>query len=70
MSYLGYVIAAYAVFLVVLGGEFLASWLQVRKELGIARRRAARHADSVEQGDGQDGVGHVEPARQPQPGRP
>ncbi len=44
MSYLGYVIAAYAVFLVVLGGEFLASWLQVRKELGIARRRAARQA--------------------------
>ncbi len=47
MSYLGYVIAAYAVFLVVLGGEFLASWLQVRKELGIARRRAARQAAAL-----------------------
>lgn len=42
MSYLGYVIAAYAVFLLVLGGEFLASWLQVRRELRIARRRVAR----------------------------
>ena len=42
MSYLGYVIAAYAVFLAVLGWEFLASWLQVRKELRIARRRVAR----------------------------
>ena len=47
MSYLGYVIAAYAVFLAVLGGEFLASWLQVRKELGIARRRAARQAAAL-----------------------
>lgn len=44
MSYLGYVIAAYAVFVVVLGGEFLASWLQVRRELRIARRRVARQA--------------------------
>jgi len=26
----------------VLGGEFLASWLQVRRELRIARRRVAR----------------------------
>ena len=42
MSYLGYVIAAYAVFLLVLGGEFLASWLQVRRELRIVRRRVAR----------------------------
>ena len=42
MNYLGYVIAAYAVFAVVLSWEFFASWLQVRKELGIARRRAAR----------------------------
>ncbi|QOW20601.1 heme exporter protein CcmD [Lysobacter ciconiae] len=44
MSYLGYVIAAYAVFAVVLGGEFLASWLQVRRELRNARRRVARQA--------------------------
>ena len=42
MSYLGYVIAAYAVFVIVLGGEFLASWLQVRRELRTARRRVAR----------------------------
>ncbi|KIQ96633.1 MULTISPECIES: heme exporter protein CcmD [Lysobacter] len=42
MSYLGYVIAAYAVFVAVLGGEFLASWLQVRRELRTARRRVAR----------------------------
>lgn len=44
MSYLGYVVAAYAVFLAVLVWEFLASWLQVRKELRIARRRVARQA--------------------------
>ncbi|QOW23103.1 MULTISPECIES: heme exporter protein CcmD [Lysobacteraceae] len=44
MSYLGYVVAAYAVFVVVLGGEFLASWLQVRRELRNARRRVARQA--------------------------
>lgn len=44
MSYLGYVIAAYTVFVVVLGAEFLASWLQVRRELRTARRRVVRQA--------------------------
>ena len=42
MSYQEYVIAAYAVFVVVLGWEFVASHLQVRRESRNARRRAAR----------------------------
>ncbi|MGQ4584158.1 heme exporter protein CcmD [Lysobacter sp. F60174L2] len=44
MSYQNYVIAAYAVFAVVLGWDYISTRLQIRRELGNARRRAARHA--------------------------
>jgi heme exporter protein D len=44
MSYQNYVIAAYAVFAVVLGWDFVAARLQIRRELRAARRRAAREA--------------------------
>ncbi|RNF83150.1 heme exporter protein CcmD [Montanilutibacter psychrotolerans] len=44
MSYLGYVVAAYSVFFVVLGWDFVATRLQVRRELRNAQRRAARDA--------------------------
>jgi heme exporter protein D len=44
MSYFNYVIAAYAVFVLVLGWDFLASRLQIGRELRNARRRAARQA--------------------------
>ncbi|MGY0619724.1 heme exporter protein CcmD [Lysobacter sp. A378] len=44
MSYLNYVIAGYAVFVLVLGWDFLASAWQLRRELRNARRRAARQA--------------------------
>ena len=44
MSYQGYVIAAYAVFAVVLGWDFVAARLQIRRELRAVRRRAARQA--------------------------
>ncbi len=44
MSYLNYVIAAYAVFVIVLGWDFVAAHLQIRRELRNARRRAARQA--------------------------
>ena len=44
MSYLNYVIAAYAVFAVVLGWDFVATQLQIRRELRGARLRAAREA--------------------------
>ena len=44
MSYLNYVIAAYAVFAVVLGWDFVATQLQIRRELRGARLRAARDA--------------------------
>lgn len=42
MNYLNYVIAAYAVFVVVLGWDFVATRLQIRRELRSARLRAAR----------------------------
>ena len=42
MSYLGYVIAAYAVFLVVLAWDLVVPRLQVRRELHAARQRASR----------------------------
>ena len=42
MSYLEYVVAAYAVFVVVLGWDYVATRLQIRRELRNARRRAAR----------------------------
>jgi len=44
MSYLDYVIAAYAVFVLVLGWDFVACRLQIGRELRNARRRAARQA--------------------------
>lgn len=42
MNYLNYVIAAYTVFVVVLGWDFAATRLQIRRELRNARLRAAR----------------------------
>ena len=45
MSYQNYIIAAYAVFAVVLGWDYVATRLQIRRELGNARRRAARRAE-------------------------
>jgi heme exporter protein D len=44
VSYLNYVIASYAIFVLVLGWEFLASRLQIGRELRNARRRAARQS--------------------------
>jgi len=44
MSYVEYVIAAYAVFAVVLAWDFVAPKLQLRAQLRAARRRAAREA--------------------------
>ena len=42
MTYLEYIIGAYAVFALVLAWDFLAPLLQVRRELRAARLRAAR----------------------------
>ena len=42
MSYLPYVIAAYCVFAVVLGWDYLAPRLQVRQQLRAAKLRVAR----------------------------
>ncbi|KAF1693715.1 heme exporter protein CcmD [Pseudoxanthomonas koreensis] len=42
MSYLPYVIGAYAVFALVMLWDFLAPRLQLRRELRAARLRAAR----------------------------
>ncbi|UHQ21654.1 heme exporter protein CcmD [Lysobacter sp. 5GHs7-4] len=44
MNYLNYVIAAYAVFAIVLVWDFVATRLQIRRELRNARSRAARQA--------------------------
>jgi heme exporter protein D len=44
MSYLNYVIAAYAVFAIVLAWDFVATRWQIRRELRGARLRAARQA--------------------------
>ena len=41
-DYADYVIAAYAVFFIVLGWDFIATRLQIRRELRNARLRAAR----------------------------
>lgn len=43
-DYTDYVIAAYAVFFVVLGWDFIATRLQIRRELRNARLRVARVA--------------------------
>ena len=42
MSYLDYVIGAYAVFAVVMAWDFVAPRLQIRRELRAARLRKAR----------------------------
>jgi heme exporter protein D len=47
MSYLPYVIAAYAVFAIVLGWDFVAPRLQVRQQLRAAKLRAARRVPSA-----------------------
>ncbi|QSX78101.1 heme exporter protein CcmD [Agrilutibacter solisilvae] len=44
MSYAGYLIAAYAVFVLVLGWDFVATHWQIRRELRNARMRAQREA--------------------------
>jgi heme exporter protein D len=44
MSYLNYLIAAYAVFAVVLAWDYVATRLQIRRQLRNARLRAAREA--------------------------
>ena len=44
MSYLPYVIAAYAVFVLVLAWDYLVPRLQLGRELRAARRRVARGA--------------------------
>ena len=44
MSYLNYVIAAYAVFVIVLAWDYVATKLQIRRELRGARLRAARES--------------------------
>ena len=44
MSYAGYVIAAYAVFVVVLAWDFIAPKLQLRAQLRAARLRVVREA--------------------------
>jgi heme exporter protein D len=48
MSYLEYVIAAYAVFGVVMLWDFIAPKLQVRAQLRAARLRAKRKATNLE----------------------
>ena len=44
MSYLEYVVAAYAVFVVVMAYEFIAPRLQIKRAQRAARQRAARTA--------------------------
>lgn len=44
MSYLNYLIAAYAVFVIVLAWDYVATQLQIRRQLRNARQRAAREA--------------------------
>jgi heme exporter protein D len=44
MSYASYVIAAYAVFAVVLGWDFVSTRLQISRQLRAARLRQARGA--------------------------
>ena len=42
MSYLGYIVAAYAVFVIVLAWDFLSPRLQIRRVLRDIRQRRAR----------------------------
>ena len=44
MTYVNYLIAAYAVFAIVLGWDYVATRLQIRRQLRNARQRAAREA--------------------------
>ena len=44
MTYLGYVVGAYAVFVAVLAWDLVVPRLQVRRELRAARQRAVRAA--------------------------
>jgi heme exporter protein D len=44
MTYVNYLIAAYAVFVIVLGWDYVATRLQIRRQLRNARLRAARDA--------------------------
>ena len=44
MSYLNYLVAAYAVFVLVLAWDYVATRLQIRRELRNARQRATRLA--------------------------
>ncbi|GAB3092501.1 heme exporter protein CcmD [Lysobacter terrae] len=44
MTYVNYLIAAYAVFVIVLGWDYVATRLQIRRQLRNARQRAAREA--------------------------
>ena len=44
MSYASYVIAAYAVFAIVLGWDFVSTRLQILRQLRAARRRQSRDA--------------------------
>ena len=44
MSYVEYVVAAYAVFVLVLAWDFIAPRVQLRRQLRAARQRAARAA--------------------------
>jgi len=44
VNYLNYVIAAYAVFVIVLAWDYVATKLQIRRELRGARLRAARES--------------------------
>ena len=47
MSYLSYVVAAYAVFAVVLGWDYVAPRLQVRQQLRAAKLRVARRTTAT-----------------------
>ncbi|MGN6224722.1 heme exporter protein CcmD, partial [Pseudoxanthomonas sp.] len=49
MNYLPYVIAAYAVFGMVLAWDYVAPRLQVRQQLRAARLRAARRPSQTAQ---------------------
>ncbi|GAB3366860.1 heme exporter protein CcmD [Lysobacter rhizosphaerae] len=44
MTYVNYLIAAYAVFVIVLGWDYVATRLQIRRQLRNARLRASREA--------------------------
>ena len=44
MEYQEYIIAAYAVFAIVLGWDFVAGRLQIRRELRLARARGPQRS--------------------------